>query len=55
VPTSGRPAATHDWYRFGRLILTESRDEEQAEQIRMEIARAYYRAHAKAEAESNAA
>jgi hypothetical protein len=44
-----------NWYRFARLILTESLDEEKAEQIRLEIARAYFRAHAKAEAESNAA
>lgn len=44
-----------NWYRFARLILAEGRDETRAEQIRLEIARAYYRAHAKAEAESNAA
>lgn len=44
-----------DWFRFARLILSESRDEEAAEKDRRRIARAYYGAQSKAEAEATAA
>jgi len=44
-----------NWYQLGGLILTEGRDEEQAESIRMRIAGRYFSAAARAEAEQPAA
>lgn len=44
-----------DWFRLARLILSESRDEEAAEKVRLGIARAYYGAQSKAEAEATVA
>jgi CRISPR system Cascade subunit CasB len=44
-----------NWYQLGGLILTEGRDEEQAETIRMRIAGRYFSAAARAEAGQPAA
>lgn len=44
-----------DWYRFARLILAESRNEDAAEAVRLHIARAYYRAQSTSQTNKDAA
>lgn len=59
VPRLCRHLAAHqqplDWYRFATLVLAEGRGEDDAEQIRLRIARYYYQAQSKSQAEQYAA